>query len=188
MFDGKDSTARNMAVSAVCWLVVAISLGILMALEFIAPDLWAGIQWLVFPRIRQAHVNGLAFGWLSMAMVGGLVLHRAAPHQDRDPLRDARHRRRMVLWNIALAVGVVGLLMGYTQAREYAELAWPIDIAIMVVLLLTGYNLFRPSRRRKVEHLYVSLWYVMGIAHLVPDRLRDRQRHLGAADRRARWA
>ena len=66
------------------------------------------------------------------------------------------------LWNLALAVGVVGLTLGWTQAREYAELAWPIDIAIMLVLLLTAFNLFMTIARRKEKSLYVSLWYVMG--------------------------
>ncbi len=68
----------------------------------------------------------------------------------------------MILWNLALAVGLVGLLLGYTQAREYAELAWPIDIAFMVVLLLTAYNLLRTIASRTADHLYVSLWYIMG--------------------------
>jgi len=71
LFDRKDSTARNMAASALVWLVLSITLGLIQALEFIAPDIFQGIWWLVFPRIRQVHVNGLAFGWLSMAMVAG---------------------------------------------------------------------------------------------------------------------
>jgi len=65
-------------------------------------------------------------------------------------------------WNLGLAIGVIGLRLGYTQAREYAELAWPIDVVILILLLLTGFNLFMTIRKRTVEHLYVSLWYIMG--------------------------
>jgi len=157
----KDSTARNMATSATVWLLLAITLGLIQALEFIAPDLFAGIPWLVFPRIRQAHVNGLAFGWLSMAMVAGW--YYVVPRLTKTEIHSERLGNFvMVLWNAALAAGVVGLVLGYTQAREYAELAWPIDIGIMLVLLLTGYNLFRTIAKREVDALYVSLWYIMG--------------------------
>ncbi|TLM76834.1 MAG: cytochrome-c oxidase, partial [Actinobacteria bacterium] len=65
-------------------------------------------------------------------------------------------------WNLALGVGLVGLVLGYTQAREYAELVWPVDIAIMGVLLLTAYNLYRTILARTAKDLYVTLWYVMG--------------------------
>lgn len=161
MFDRKDSTARNMAISALFWLVFAITLGLIQALEFIAPDIFRGIPWLVFPRIRQVHVNGLAFGWLSMAMVAGW--YYIVPRLTRSDIHSERLGNIvMVLWNAALAVGLIGLLLGYTQAREYAELAWPVDLAIMLVLVLTSYNLLRTIASREVEHLYVSLWYVMG--------------------------
>ena len=161
MFDRKDSTARNMAASALVWLVVAITLGLVQALEFIAPDIFRGVPWLVFPRIRQVHVNGLAFGWLSMAMVAGW--YYIVPRLTKSPIHSERLGNIvMLLWNLALAVGLVGILLGYTQAREYAELAWPIDIAVMVVLILTAYNLLRTIAARTAEHLYVSLWYIMG--------------------------
>ena len=161
MFTEQDSTAKHMAMSAVVWLLVAISLGIIQALEFVAPDFLHGISWLVFPRIRQAHVNGLLFGWLSMGMAAGwyYIVPRLA---KTDVYSNRLGNFVMVLWNVVLAAGVVGLVLGYTQAREYAELAWPFDIGIMIVLLLTGYNIFRTIARRTVEHIYVSLWYVMG--------------------------
>ncbi len=157
----RDATAKLMIVSAICWLVVAITLGIIMAIEFIAPDFAAGISWLVFPRLRQFHVNGLAFGWLSMAMIGGW--YYILPRMTKTKVYSETLGIAVgVLWNIALAVGVIGLLVGWTQAREYAELAWPIDIGIMVLLLLTAFNVFMTIARREEKDLYVSLWYIMG--------------------------
>lgn len=157
----RDATAKLMAVSALVWLLFAISLGLIQALEFISPDFLKGVSWLVFPRLRQAHVNGLAFGWLSMAMVAGWYF--ITPRLTRTEIHSERLGVFVAwLWNAALAVGVVGLVMGWTQAREYAELAWPIDMGIMAVLLLTAYNLFRTIAKRTVPQLYVSLWYIMG--------------------------
>lgn len=150
-----------MIVSAVVWLCIAITLGLIQALEMISPDLFTGVSWLVFSRLRQAHVNGLAFGWLSMAMVGGwyYVVPRLT---KRDIHSELLGNVLMVGWNLVLTAGVVTLLMGHTQAREYAELIWPLDMAVMVLLLGTAYNIFRTILDRKVDHLYVSLWYIMG--------------------------
>ncbi len=157
----KDRAAKLFIGSAVVWLVFAITLGLLQAIEFIAPDFAAGIPWLVFPRLRQVHVNGLAFGWLSMAMVG--CWYYIVPRLTRTKLfSEGLAVFSAWLWNVALAAGVVGLAMGYTQAREYAELAWPIDIGIMVLLILTGVNIFMTIARREEKELYVSLWYIMG--------------------------
>lgn len=156
-----DRTARAFMISGVCWLVFAITLGLIMATEFIAPDWLAGIPWLVFPRLRQVHVNGVAFGWLSMAMIGGW--YYIVPRLTRTKIySETLGLFTMWLWNIALAAGVVGLALGYTQAREYAELAWPVDIGVMFLLIATGFNLFMTIIRREEKELYVSLWYIMG--------------------------
>ncbi|MDO8962906.1 MAG: cbb3-type cytochrome c oxidase subunit I [Coriobacteriia bacterium] len=161
MWSEKDSTARNMGLSAVFWLVVSISLGILMASEFIAPDLFAGISWLTFTRLRPTHVNGLAFGFLSMAMISGW--YYMVPRLTKADIHSEKLGNFvMVLWNFVMVGAVFTLLNGMTQSREYAELIWPLDILVMTALLLTGYNIFRTIAARKVEHLYVSLWYVMG--------------------------
>ena len=156
-----DATARLMAESAIFWLVVAITLGLIQAIEFIAPDSFRGIAWLVFPRIRQAHVNGLAFGWLSMAMVAGW--YYILPRLTKGEVYSEKLGLFVAwAWNVVLTVGVVGLTLGWTQGREYAELAWPIDIAVMVALVLTAFNLFMTIARREEPALYVSLWYIMG--------------------------
>lgn len=161
MFSEEGSTARRMTLSAVIWMSVAISLGFIQAIEFIAPDFAHGIPWLVFSRIRQAHTNGLLFGWISMGMVA--CWYYIVPRlTGRKMYSEKLGNSIMVLWNVALAIGVAGLVLGWTQAREYAELAWPIDIAFMAVLLLTGYNFARTIAARTEKHLYVSLWYVMG--------------------------
>ena len=68
----------------------------------------------------------------------------------------------MFLWNIALALGIVGILNAYTQSREYAELIWAIDIAVMIVLLLSMLNIYMTIGKRVEPKLYVSLWYISG--------------------------
>lgn len=54
----------------------------------------------------------------------------------------------MVLWNIALAVGVVGLATARTQSREYVEFIWIVDIVVMVVLLINMFNIYMAISNR----------------------------------------
>ncbi|MCL6471883.1 MAG: cbb3-type cytochrome c oxidase subunit I [Firmicutes bacterium] len=162
MFSEEGSTARWMVISAMAWMAIAISLGFVQAIEFVAPDFAKGIHWLVFSRIRQAHVNGLLFGWISMGMIA--CWYYIVPLlTGRKIYSEVIGNVVMLLWNASLFIGVVGIVFfGWTQAREYAELAWPIDIAIMVGLILTAYNIFKTISARNQKLLYVSNWYIMG--------------------------
>ena len=49
--------------------------------------------------------------------------------------------------------------MGFTQAKEYAELEWPIDIAIAIVWVVFAINFFGTIARRRERHLYVAIWF-----------------------------
>ena len=49
--------------------------------------------------------------------------------------------------------------MGYTQGKEYAEMEWPIDIAITVIWVVFCANFFGTIIYRKVEHIYVAIWF-----------------------------
>ena len=40
----------------------------------------------------------------------------------------------VISWNFALVGVVISLALGYTQAREYAELIWPMDMLLVVAL------------------------------------------------------
>ena len=51
------------------------------------------------------------------------------------------------------------LPLGFTQAKEYAELEWPIDIAIAVVWVIFAVNFFGTIAKRRERHLYVAIWF-----------------------------
>jgi cbb3-type cytochrome c oxidase subunit I len=59
-------------------------------------------------------------------------------------------------------VGVVLLLAGDTQSREYAEMVWGVDVAVMVVLISNMINILMTISKRVEKKLYVSLWYITG--------------------------
>ena len=154
-------TVRGYFLSAAGWLVVGTVGGFIGAIELVAPDLLGNISWLVFGRLRQVHTNVNMFGFVGTGLLG--AAHYLVPALLRTPLHSERlGKLTLILWDIAIAVGVVTLSMGQTQNREYAEFIWPVDIGVLVVLALVFYNLFQTLRQRKETLLYVSVWYVFG--------------------------
>ena len=161
MFTRENSASRNFILSASLWLVLGVLMGLTLALQFVFPDFFRGISWLVFPRLRQAHTNTVMFAWLSGGMMG-LWLYIVPRLTGRRLYSEVLGNICMVLWNVALAVGVVGLVTAHTQSREYAEFVWIVDVGVMAVLLLNMFNLYMTIANRVEQKLYVSLWYISG--------------------------
>ena len=159
---GEDSgAARNLLVSSVAWLVVAVTLALILAVKFIYPEFLSGYGFLQFGRLRPVHVNIAAFGWLSMVQVAAVLY--MVPRLTRVKLYSERlGNLSVLLWNIFVALAAITLLGGMTQGREYAELIWPLDVFFLAILGLIAFNVFMTIRRRREKGLYVSLWYFMG--------------------------
>jgi cbb3-type cytochrome c oxidase subunit I len=156
-----NSAAANFMISAAVWLIIGVLMGLVLAIEFVFPDFARGIPWLVFGRLRQAHTNTVLFAWLSGAMMG-MWLYIVPRLTGRKIWSERLGNVCALLWNVALAWGIVGILMAYTQSREYAELIWPIDVAVMIVLILNMINIYMTIHHRVEPKLYVSLWYIIG--------------------------
>ncbi len=163
----EGSASRNFLYSAILWLTIADFVGLIAATEMISPDFLAGIPWFVFGRMRQMHVNGVLFLWLSMAQVGAFFY--IVPRLCGVKLwSETLGNMTMILWNVMGIGAYLTLSNGLTQGREYAELIWPLDIMVMIALLMAGFNIFRTIMSRKEKKLFVSLWYIMGTMIWMP--------------------
>ena len=146
--------------SAVFWLTFVDLVGLTIATELISPNLFGGIPWLLFSRIRPIHVNGVIFAWLSSMYFGAIfyMLPRLCAVRlwsDRLAIWCAW------LWNAMFAAGAVTLALGFTQGREYAEFIWPIDVLLVVVWLLNIFNIVMTVANRRVKAIYVSVWWFL---------------------------
>lgn len=160
-FSRDDSASVTFMLSAAGWLLVGVTFGLILALEYVFPDLFRGVSWLVFGRLRQAHVNTVLFAWLSGGMMG-IWLYIVPRLTGRKIWSEKLGHLTAWLWNLALLLGIVGLLNAYTQSREYAEFIWIIDVAVMTVLLLNMFNIYMTVANRVEPKLYVSMWYIIG--------------------------
>lgn len=162
-----NSASANFMISASVWIIFGVLMGLTLASQFVFPDLFRGVSWLVFSRLRQAHTNTVMFAFLSGSMMGAWLY--VVPHLTGRKLWSERlGNATMILWNVAIVVGVVLILMAQTQSREYAELVWIIDVGVMVVLILNMINLYMTIGHRTEPNLYVSLWYLTGTLIWMP--------------------
>jgi cbb3-type cytochrome c oxidase subunit I len=161
MFSRENSASTNFILSASAWLILGVLMGLILALQFVLPDLFRGIPPLVFGRLRQEHTNTVMFAFLSGGMMG-LWLYIVPRLTGRRLWSERLGNICMILWNLALFVGILGLATGRTQSREYAELIWVVDVGVMAVLILNMVNLYMTIANRVERKLYVSLWYIAG--------------------------
>jgi cbb3-type cytochrome c oxidase subunit I len=167
MFEKENSASVNFMLTAAIWLVIGVLMGLTLALQFVFPDLFRGVPWLVFSRLRQAHTNTVMFAFLSGGMMG-LWLYIVPRLAGRQLWSERLGNISTLLWNLAVLVGIVGLLSAHSQSREYAEFIWAVDVGVMVVLILNLINLYVTIAHRVESKLYVSLWYISGTLIWMP--------------------
>ncbi|MBI5499073.1 MAG: cbb3-type cytochrome c oxidase subunit I [Deltaproteobacteria bacterium] len=142
-------------------MVVAVTAGLLAAIEMVAPDALGNIKPLVFGRLRPIHTNLMLLGWVPAALTGGVLY--IVPRVLGTKLWSERLGNFSVwAFNALLLLGVVTLGHGMTQGREYAELIRPLDFVVLLWLSLVGTNLLMTVRRRTEKLLFVSVWYACG--------------------------
>jgi cytochrome c oxidase cbb3-type subunit 1 len=62
-------------------------------------------------------------------------------------------------WQAVIVLAAITLPLGYTSAKEYAELEWPIDILITIVWVAYAIIFFGTVMKRKTKHIYVANWF-----------------------------
>jgi cytochrome c oxidase cbb3-type subunit I/II len=164
---GADSVTKTWFIFSFLWFPVFTTFGLIMAIKFFVPTFLVDAEWLTFGRIRPAHVNGLLFGFLSSGLIG--IMYYVVPRVAKASLyRPNVGKFSAGLWNIGVLAGVIMILSGDTQAREYAEMPWVVDVVIMVTLVLIGITIIGTIIRRGEHKLYSSLWFYAGIVFWFP--------------------
>ena len=147
---------------AIGWLVLASSAGVVASIKLHEPDWLTAYSWLTFGRVRTIHLNAIAYGWTPMAGLG-LALW-LLPRLLQTPLKGSRIALLgAVLWNAGLIAGIGAIAAGINDGMEWLEIPWQVDILFVIGGALVGIPLILTLLNRKVDHLYVSIWY-MGAA------------------------
>ena len=159
-----DASTRRPALlffnSAVIWLVVGSIFGLIASLKFQYPDWLTGQALWTFGRVRSAHLNAVAYGWTSMALIGMALW--MIPRLVRAPLfAPASAMAAAWGWNLFMVLGLGAILAGWTDGMEWLEIPLPIDLIVALSGGLMALSLLVTVARRRTRHFYVSVWYIL---------------------------
>ncbi|VAW78909.1 Cytochrome c oxidase (cbb3-type) subunit CcoN [hydrothermal vent metagenome] len=149
---------KKFAVMALVWGILGMSTGVYIASELAWPFLNFDIPELTFGRLRPVHTTLVIFGF------GGSALFATSYYIVQRTCQTRLYSDWMASltfwgWQAAVALGAVSYVLGYTQAREYAEFEWPIDLIILVTWVIYFILYVQTLRRRSQPHIYVANWF-----------------------------
>jgi len=146
--------------SSLVWLIIGSVLGVIASMKLHMPEWLVESAAMTFGRIRPAHLNLVAYGWASMAGVGiGVWL---IPRLFKVSLQAGRFATAgAIVWNLGLIFGSWALLTGRSDGMEWLEFPWQVDILLVIGGALVAVPLILSLLKRRVQHLYVSAWYLL---------------------------
>lgn len=157
-----DSLVKFHLNAASAWLVIGMLAGTLMALRLISPwaaELFQTLPWLSFGRIRMLHTHVAIFGWLSNAFLA--FSYYSAPRMVGKPLLlQPLARFNQWLFQLALTVGAISILLGYAEGVEYAEAPWWADVIFALSFVSAMAVVLGTLLQDRFSGMYVSGWYL----------------------------
>src|SRR6266516_1353026 len=124
-----DSAAKHWILSSIIWLTVVDLFGLVLATEFVTPEAFSHYSWLSFSRVRPSHVNGVILAWLTMMYFGALFYMLPRLVGTRGMWSERLGIICAWAWNLMYLRGIIGLLTGHSQGREYANVIWnPVNV------------------------------------------------------------
>ena len=161
-FHVEAGLVRAHAYAALVTLLISVVFGIVVALQFIAPDITGGSLTFGWGRLRYAHTQGIMLGWLGNAFLA--FMYHGVPILTGAPVTSRKLGVWIfAIWNFAVMLpGWVLVLSGVSQPLEWAEFPLITDLFVVIALALAAVQFLPPFFRRSLEKLYVSSWYIIG--------------------------
>ena len=158
-FSYDDAIVRKFLFATILWGVVGMLVGLIVAIQMAWPD--ANLApFLTFGRLRPLHTNAVIFAFAGNAIFTGVYYSTQRLCKARM-FSDGMSAAHFWGWQLIIVAAAITLPLGFTQAKEYAELEWPIDIMIAVVCVIFAINFIGTLIRRRERHLYVALWFYL---------------------------
>ena len=150
---------RQFSIMTVVWGIVGMLVGVIIAAQLAWPALNFDLPWLTFSRLRPLHTNAVvfAFGGSALFATSYYIVQRTCHARLFAPALAAF---TFWGWQLVIVLAAVTLPLGFSTAKEYAELEWPIDILITVVWVAYAIVFFGTIVKRKVKHIYVANWFL----------------------------
>jgi cytochrome c oxidase cbb3-type subunit 1 len=151
---------RKFTIMTLVWGAVGMLVGVYIASELAFPFLNFDIPYITFGRLRPVHTGAVIFGF------GGSALFATSYYVVQRTCQTRLFGNGLANftfwgWQTVIVLAALGHVMGYSQGREYAEMAWPVDILIAVVWVAYGAVFIGTIMKRKQPHIYVANWFYL---------------------------
>lgn len=157
-FEYDNRLPKMFAIATITWGIVGMLVGVIAAFQLAFPALNFGLQYTTFGRLRPVHTNAVIFAFVGNGIF--TAVYYSLPRLLKTPMwSKLLGKIHFWGWQLIIVLAAVTLLMGYTTAKEYAELEWPIDILITLIWVVFGINMFGTILTRRERHLYVAIWF-----------------------------
>jgi len=157
-FQYDNTSVRNFLIATTIFGIIGMTVGLLVAIQFVFPEANFGLQYTTFGRVRPLHTNAVIFAFVGNGIFAGVYysLQRLCKTRMFSDLLSKIH---FWGWQLIILSAAITLPLGFTSGKEYAELEWPIDIAIALIWVVFGINMLGTILKRRERHLYVAIWF-----------------------------
>lgn len=153
--------------AALIWLMIGTLFALIASSKMHIPTMMQHAEWSTFGRIRSAHLNAVAFGWVNNAIFALSIWIMA--RLCRSPIR---HGGLMlvagIFWNVGVGIGVIGILAGHLTSVEWLEMPPYVAPLLTVAYALIAIWGVLAFRFRRTDHVYVSQWYILAALFWFP--------------------
>ena len=153
--------------SAVFWLLIQTVLGLMASFKIHWPNFLADSSWFTYGHVVPAQQDVLVYGWAGMAGIGTATWLLARLCRVELP-RPGILLLGALLWNFAVAAGVLGILAG--NGRPFELLEFPIGAMELLFLAYTLFGVWGVVIfvNRRSGHVYISVYYLVAALFWLP--------------------
>ncbi len=155
-----NKIVKYFILATIIWGVVAVLVGVLIAMQLAFPAFNFGLEYTSFGRVRPIHTNAVIFAFVGNAIFAG-VYYSLQKLLKARMYSDVLSKVHFWGWQLIIVLAAVTFVLGFTTSKEYAELEWPIDILVAVVWVVFGWNMIGTIVNRRVQHIYAAIWWYL---------------------------
>lgn len=145
--------------SGIMWLLLSTLLVLIAQFKLLNPDWLSGWRWLTYGRVYPMAQDAFVYGWLSMAGMGILIWLWARLMQTNIKAQLLLVSSAM-LWNLGVAVGVLGLLTGFSRGVEWLDMPLLSYVILLLALPPLVQSMYHTAKSCTCSEFYISSWYL----------------------------
>lgn len=152
--------------------LISVVAGYLYSLQFLHAYPFPDVEWLSPGRVRMAHTNLIAYGFIVNGFIAGI--YYAVPRLCGIPVWSEKVGVvGFYLWQFVLLSSGIGILTGYAQAVEWGETPTgfrpgsfdlnyiPVDTLVVIAAVALLIQFYVPLiKARNKKSIYVTQWYL----------------------------